>query len=75
MGAANVFAHSVFVPETSALGFGSDEATAVVIIVTDGDPNASITAAKGSLALDTASALLWQNSDGGSTWAKVGLQT
>jgi hypothetical protein len=75
MGAANVFAHSVFVPATSALGFGTDEATAVAIIITDGDPNGSITAAKGSLAIDTTTPLLWQNSAGTDVWEKVGAQT
>jgi hypothetical protein len=36
--AANIFAHSVIVPATSALGLGADEATAIVIITGSGAP-------------------------------------
>lgn len=44
----------------------------VLIIVTDGSPTGSISAPTGSLVMDTGNALLFQNTDGSTTWFQRG---
>lgn len=52
-----------------------DKTTYPIIIAVDGDPNTTITAPKGSLALSTAGAgttsRAWINTDGATAWTSV----
>jgi hypothetical protein len=56
--------HDTFLAAKTLLDFGGIE-----IVVVTADPNATITSPKGSLALDKTNATMWQNTDGGTTWA------
>jgi hypothetical protein len=75
---ANTFNGNVVVGTENSVGFGisSDpqvlEATGPQLLTVLGDPNGSVIAPRGSVALQRDTAALWQNTDGLSTWASVG---
>jgi hypothetical protein len=62
----------------NSVGFGASsdpqvlEATGPQIFTVTGDPNGTVTAPQGSLAIQRDSAALWQNTDGSSTWTLAG---
>jgi hypothetical protein len=65
------------VPLGARIGFGlppygSDEPSGPQILVVAADPNGSVVAPKGTLALDLGAPTLWQNLDGGTAWVLAG---
>jgi hypothetical protein len=75
---ANVINGNIVVGAANSIGFGisSDpqvlEATGPQIVAVNGDPNGSLVAPVGTLALDENGPTLWQNTDGISTWTAAG---
>jgi hypothetical protein len=72
----NTVSGSIAVPLGARIGFGvpdtaDQEPTGPSIIATDGDPNGTVQAPKGTLALDSAGPSLWQNDAGGLVWTLV----
>ena len=41
------------------------------VLQVDANPNGSITAEKGSVAMETSGGTLYQNTDGGTTWVEI----
>jgi hypothetical protein len=73
----NTVSGSIAVPIGARIGFGvpdtaDQEPTGPSILVSDGDPNGTIDAPIGTLALDATTPALWQNTDGATAWAPAG---
>jgi len=56
--------HDTFLAAKTLIAFGGIE----IVVVTQ-NPNSTLTAPKGSLAIDKTNATLWQNTDGAQTWS------
>jgi hypothetical protein len=75
---AHVFNGNIVVGSENSMGFGISpdpqvlEATGPQLLTVLGDPNGSVIAPRGSVALQRDTAALWQNQDGISTWEAIG---
>jgi hypothetical protein len=73
----NTVSGSIAVPLGARIGFGvpdtaDQEPTGPQVMVVDGDPNGTVEATVGTLALDPTTPTLWQNTDGATAWAQAG---
>ena len=70
-GSAEIDVFVTGVPGTSRINLETDGENVSVYVVA-ADPNGTLTALKGSLALDDTTPALWQNTDGATAWTKLG---